>query len=197
MQEDDEAISHFEKALAKSEETNTFFERSLYRLAWSYYRLDDFDKALSYMMDILDLSERLQRDTGASASTAPEAIKYAARSFADMADTNDEISPVDAVENFFLKLGEREYEDKIYKKLASELIELQRYEEAILIYQYIQDRWPDDPDNPTFQMEIKKEDFESQKRPGKNNFSLLPTGEWTWICPRPCTTTHCRRRRSH
>ena len=51
-------------------------------------------------------------------------------------------------------IGEREYTSDVMVYLAEELIEQVRIVEAADTYQYLQDRWPYAPENPTYQKKL-------------------------------------------
>lgn len=147
------AIKHYENAMLGAEEGEILYEFSLYGLAWSYYRQDDFANSLKLMTDVLDYSERLKKRTGSEALVAEEAITYSAFSFADIADREGK-SALEVASTFYSSVGERPYEARVFKDLAKQLEELQRVIETIEVYEYIQDRWPADPENPVYQYRI-------------------------------------------
>ena len=162
----DQAIVYYQKVVDEGKDAK-LYDRGLYKLAWSYYKKakteDEYSQALGLFANLLDWSEQNLKDTGRESPVAPEAIQYMAISFSDMADRRaagwveglgPRPSPVTEATSFFSKLGEREYEIKIYKRLADVLTQQSRFDEAIATLKLVQDRWPEDEDNPSFQRQI-------------------------------------------
>lgn len=146
----DEAIPHYERVVELEGPEGSLYDEGLYKLAWSQYKKSDYGQALILLNQLLDWSEDNFARTGRESSMAPEAIDYTAISFSDMAD-REAVSPLAIAQRFYGDVGKREYEAKVYKKLADVLTQQARYEESVAVYRYIQDRWPNDPENPTYQ----------------------------------------------
>ena len=159
-----EAIVHYQRIVDSGEDAR-FYDKGLYKLAWSHYRLasaerfDEYYVAMGLFIQLLDYSDRLMLATGEQSSMKPETIQYSAISFADMSDlqsrdTGTTISPLDVAETFFEGVGQRDYEQDIYIQLADVLTRQARYMEAIESYEYLQTRWPANPENPEFQFKV-------------------------------------------
>jgi len=154
----DKAILHYEAIVTAGEDAR-YFDKGLYKLAWSHYKLasverfEEYTEALRLFTQLLDYSDRLALSTGEQSAMKPEAIDYAAISFADMGDHLKK-SPLAVAEEFYSEAGEREYELDIYIKLADVLTRQARYDEAIQSYEYLQTRWPNNPENPEFQFKV-------------------------------------------
>lgn len=154
----EQAIVHYQRIVDSGEDAR-YYDKGLYKLAWSHYRLasierlEEYDTAMLLFVQLLDYSDRLMLSTGVQSAMKPEAIDYAAISFADMGD-HHKIPPLQVAEEFFQGVGERDYEQDIYIKLADVLTRQARYDEAIGAYEYLQTRWPDNPENPEFQFKV-------------------------------------------
>jgi len=150
----DEAISNYQRVVDLEGPDGKWYDEGLYKLAWSYYKRSDFDMALDLLNKLLDWSEgtHIERH-GVESPMAPEAVEYTAISLADVADTNED-TPVQAARAFYTRVGERAFEDRVYKRLADVLTQQARYEEAIGTLEYYQQRWPLDPENPTLQWNV-------------------------------------------
>jgi len=149
-----EAIPHYEKVMELEGQEGKLYDAGLYKLAWTYYKLSDYDKALTLLNNLLDWSEKVYFvKTGRESAMAPEAIEYTAISFSDVADMQKR-SPVAVAQEFYGKYGARDFESKVYVRLADVLTQQARYTEAIDVYEEIQRRWPLDPDNPTYQWTV-------------------------------------------
>lgn len=157
-EETERAIAYYEKIVAGGEEGRRF-DKALYKLAWSHYKLanvsnvGEYRHALDLFVRLLDYSQRLLLLTGKPSATEAEATQYAAVSFADVSDARQEPAVV-TVRNYFKEVGDRPYEVEIVKKLAKILEQQARREDAIEAYRYLQDRWPLEPDNPKYQHRI-------------------------------------------
>ncbi len=163
----DQAIVHYQRVVDEGKESRVY-DQGLYKLAWSQYRKattpTEYQNALGLFADLLDWSEDNLKATGKESSMAPEAIQYMAISFSDLADRAAETwdvgtmgarpSPLSMARGFFETRGDRPYEVKIIKRLAEVLIQQARYEEAIATLDFLQEEWPEDPENPTFQRQI-------------------------------------------
>ena len=146
----DEAIPHYRRVVDLEGPEGSLYDEGLYKLAWSQYKKSDYGEALVLLNGLLDWSEENYARTGRESSMAPEAIDYTAISFSDLAD-REGVSPIGIAQRFYGDVGARDYEAKVYKKLADVLTQQARYEDSVAVYRYIQDRWPNDPENPTYQ----------------------------------------------
>lgn len=168
----DTAIVHYQRVVDEGKEVRVY-DKGLYKLAWSYYRKaktpPEYQHAIGLFADLLDWSEENLQNTGKESNVAPEAIQYMAISFSDLADREAELpgggswdtatmgprpSPLAVATDFFKDRPSAPYEIKVVKRLSEVLIQQARYEEAIATLDFIQQQWPDDPDNPTYQREI-------------------------------------------
>jgi cellulose synthase operon protein C len=148
------AIPYYEKVVSAGAE-HELYDKGVYKLAWAHYKLSDYDKSLNLFTDLLDWSEEVYLQSGKSSDLRPEAIKYMAFSFSDLADADfDGRTPVQVAEAWFTQVGAREYEDDVFRSLAEVLEQQARFEDAIESLEYFQDRWPLDPGNPTLQLKV-------------------------------------------
>ncbi len=148
------AIPHYQAVVDIEGPEGRLYDEGLYKLAWSYYKLSEYDKALSLLNALLDWSNDIYfNETGKHSPMEPEAIEYTAISFSDVSERQGR-SPIAVAEAFYEQVGHRDFEDKVYKRLADVLTQQARYAEAIDVYRYIQDRWPNDPENPDFQWKV-------------------------------------------
>lgn len=143
------AIPEYEKVIELEGPEGSLYDKGLYKLAWSEYKQNNYDRGLTLLNQLLDWSEGFKLRTGRESAVVPEAIEYIAISFSDVADNNGE-HPLDVAKRFYAGIGERDAELKVYKRLADVLTQQARYEYAIDIYDYLQQRWPYDAENPDF-----------------------------------------------
>lgn len=149
----DEAIPHYEAVIRLATEDGELYDEGLYKLAWSYYKRSEYQRSLELFTRLLDWSEANFVKTGSESPTAPEAVEYMAISFSDLSDEALE-APVDVARGFFQRVGERQFEKDVYVRLATVLTDQARFQDAIDVYAFLQDRWPDDPENPTHQWRV-------------------------------------------
>lgn len=152
----DLAVVHYERVVQLEGREGALYDEGLYKLAWSYYKKSEYDRGLMLLTELLDWSEQVHfARKGKESPTAPEAIEYSAISFSDVADQS-EMTPVQVAQDFYTRVGERSFEPKVYKRLADVLVQQARYEEAVETYNYIQQRWPNDAENPDFQWQVAR-----------------------------------------
>ncbi len=149
----DEAIPHYQAVLKLAGPEGELYDEALYKLAWSHYKLSNYDQALALFTELLDWSDSNLERTGFESPTRPEAIEYTAISFSDVSDVTGQ-TPLEAAQGFYAKAGERPFERDVYVRLATVLTDQARFEDAIDTYAYLQGRWPDDPENPTHQWRV-------------------------------------------
>lgn len=150
----DAAIPHYEAVVRLEGQDGSLYDEGLYKLAWTNYRLSRYETALEQLNQLLDWSVDIyQARTGRESSMAPEAIEYTAISIADLASIDDR-SPLAIAKAFYADKGGREYESRVYKRLAKVLEQQAQWDEAIETYTHLQTTWPNDPDNPDFQWQI-------------------------------------------
>jgi cellulose synthase operon protein C len=149
----DEAMPHYQRVVELEGPEGSLYDEGLYKLAWSRYKKSEYDTALGLLNGLLDWSSANYERTGRESAMAPEAIEYTAISFSDMADRKG-IPPIAVAQQFYLDIGQREFEPKVYKRLADVLVQQARYEDAVAVYTYIQDRWPNDAENPNYQWQL-------------------------------------------
>lgn len=150
----DSAIEEYQFVYEKGDD-GPYFMDALYQLAWAYYKQNRFDDAMEMFISLLDRSEQKKLDSGRESPFAPDSIKYMAYSFTDVA-AQGTTSSVDVAKQYFEMVGERDYEWEIYVEMADALMRYFRFDEAIEVYQHLQDdpRWMDRPENPGFQIAI-------------------------------------------
>ncbi|MBI3071720.1 MAG: tetratricopeptide repeat protein [Deltaproteobacteria bacterium] len=77
-----EAIDAYSRMLGFTD--HILYDKALYKLAWSYYRDDDFHSAIKYFADLLDLSDKMAAEKGeAGSDMRAETVQYMAISFGE------------------------------------------------------------------------------------------------------------------
>ncbi|HVP67588.1 MAG TPA: tetratricopeptide repeat protein [Anaeromyxobacteraceae bacterium] len=127
------------------------YARALYKLGWTYYRLDDYDQAVGAFTSLLDAYVEQAKKSGKppSGDVWPEAIQYTAISFADMKGDG-----VARARLYFQLLGGRPYEALVYQRLGDILFDETRYGEAVEAYKAFLATAPLSPDAPKVQAKV-------------------------------------------
>lgn len=147
----DAAIARFEDVYAQGDASKYFVE-ALYQLAWARYKLNYFDEALALFTELLDGSEEQFAQSGQESSFAPDAKRFLAFSFADIAYDRD-VDALEVADDYFADVGARPYEREVYEHLADVLIRYTRPIEAVQVYEKLQTdpRWYAEANNPEHQ----------------------------------------------
>ena len=141
------------------------YDRGLYKLGWTWYRLDRYDDAVGAFVELIDTyDERTKKkkeadksSQGASAQDKKqdagelrdEALQYTAVSFAD-----DQWGGVDKAKAFFAKLGGREWEPLFWRKLGDIYYDQSKNSAAIECYHLVLQKDPTAPYAPQIQDKI-------------------------------------------
>ncbi len=164
-----------------------FFDKALYKLAWTYYRQDNFDQAIKEFKRLVEYSDDLERRTGQSGSVLrAEAVQYIAISLAEedwnLDGVKDDDFGIMRAKRYLP--GEKPYEREVLSQLGEYLFENTRYADSVDVYRYMLAKYPFDRDNPESHEKIilamLRDDnldgaFEER---GKLNSFYGPKSEW-------------------
>ena len=116
-----------------------FFDKNLYKLAWTYYRQSRLEDAVKAFTDLLFFSDEMKnKGLDRGQDLRKEAIQYIAISFAD-----DDWGNADKAMNYFSGIEAKEtFERDVLTQLAKYFVENNKYVEAEKIYRYILGRHP-------------------------------------------------------
>lgn len=121
-----------------------------YKLAWCWYNVGEYGKAIDTMKTVVDYSTKMAQSAPGSKSNIQlqdEALKDLVRFFADAGD-------LDEAYEYFNKLGKPELVRDMLKRLASTYFEQGKFEQAIQTYRRLITEKPDAPQAPEYQNEI-------------------------------------------
>lgn len=134
-----------------------FYDKALYKLAWTYYRKDDFDSAIKQFKVLVEYSDEQERKTGRSGSVLrAEAVQYIAISLAEEDWDLDGVKDDD----FGLMRAKKyldatqPYHREVLVQLADYLFENTRYDESVLVLRYTLSKYPLDRNNPEIHEQI-------------------------------------------
>jgi outer membrane protein assembly factor BamD (BamD/ComL family) len=109
----DKAIEIYKKILVYTDTPK--YNEALYKLGWSYYKLSDYPKAISYFTMLADDIEKAAKFDPENKVSNPalleEAIEYIGISFLDY-------SGVEGAQEYLEKIGGRRYGDKVLRKIG-------------------------------------------------------------------------------
>ncbi|MDZ7311090.1 MAG: tetratricopeptide repeat protein [candidate division KSB1 bacterium] len=134
-----EAVDHYSKLLNNWQ--NPFFDMALYKLAWSYYNQNNFAKAIStfiYLIDDINLVSNAQNTEilgKTKTDLRKESIEYIAQCFADFGGARK-------AESFLHQFGQKPYSLDIFMRLAETYQTRNFYEEAVQTLEAILRLWP-------------------------------------------------------
>ncbi|HUB09230.1 MAG TPA: tetratricopeptide repeat protein [Myxococcales bacterium] len=126
------------------------YDKAIYKLGWTYYRLDDYGDAVQAFVKLLDYY--LQKSRGAAEKLGDmqnEALQYTAICFSD-----DKWGGVDKAESYFRSLGGRPYERDVYKRLGDIYYDETHTDLAVAAFKLALARAPLAPDAPLIQAKI-------------------------------------------
>ncbi len=134
-----------------------FFDKALYKIAWTYYRQDNFDQAIKEFERLVEYSDDLRARTGQEGSVLrAEAVQYIAISLAeadwDLDGKKDPDFGLTRVQRYIK--GDKPYEREVLDQLGQYLFENTYYADAVEIYRFILSKYPNDRKNPEIHEQI-------------------------------------------
>jgi TolA-binding protein len=141
----DLAIAAYRNAMRDPE--SAFYDKALYKLAWSYYRANQYPEAIRHFAMLVEFADENRQRTGESGSEMrPEAIQYLGICFAeDDWDDNHAPDPVRGVTRLQdpqLLPQDRPFTPEVYFQTGDTFFDLARYADAIEVYELALRRWP-------------------------------------------------------
>jgi TolA-binding protein len=137
------AINNYKQALKYK--TSRGYGWSLFQLAWCEYNLGRYPQALSYWQKTVSVAT-------SSKATGNDQLKE--EGLKDMAYAWIEVKQVEEAINYYRAHGGEKYIGKFLSRLASQLVEIGKYKEAVAVYKRYQSLYPNGPDAPDTQKEV-------------------------------------------
>ena len=153
----EEAISAYTQVLAFKD--STYFDKALYKLAWSYYRDNRFQKAIEEFDLLIKYADekKLKGETFGS-DLRPEAIQYLSISFAEPDWDGDTLpdpeTGIQRARKFYKGREAEPHVREVYQRLADMYFDTAKYVEAIEVYKTVLDLYPFSPESPQMQDKI-------------------------------------------
>ncbi|MFB6264564.1 MAG: tetratricopeptide repeat protein [Bradymonadaceae bacterium] len=128
-----------------------FYDKALYKLAWSQFRLDNFHGAIQSFKKLVAYSDRQKKKTGKAGSVLrAEAIRYIAVSLSeedwDLDEKVDDAFVMPRVNKYLP--GDKDYHREVLTQLVEYLFENNRYGRATDVIRHTLKKYPKHPKNP-------------------------------------------------
>ncbi len=127
-----------------------YYDKALYKVAWTYFRLDRFDEAVASFVELIDYADEQERTTGITGSELrSEAVQYVAISLAD-----DAWGGIGRARQVLGRLQDKQYTAEIWLRYGEVLFDQTRYPDAIEVLRTTIAKYPDARYNPEAQERI-------------------------------------------
>ncbi|HZI11976.1 MAG TPA: tetratricopeptide repeat protein, partial [Myxococcus sp.] len=152
--EDPQALPNAARAYAAAvqDTRHPLYDKALYKLAWTHYRMDHFDEAVESFLTLADFYEAQRVAKGeekAGGDLREEALQYVAISLAD-----ETWGGMPKAQALFASRGPRPYEADIYRRLGDVYFDQTKHPAAIEAYRLVLQKDPLAPDAPLLQQRI-------------------------------------------
>jgi TolA-binding protein len=123
------AARAYEQAL--KDKQHSLYDKALYKLGWTYYRMDHFDDAVGKFVALVDFYQAKSKAKGeeAGGDLRNEALLYTAISF-----TDEKWGSLGKAQQTFGRLGGRSYESEVYRRMGDVYFDQTKHPEAIDAY---------------------------------------------------------------
>lgn len=144
----DKASKAYAKVLAFPD--SPYFDKAMYKLAWTYYRMDKLPEAVDRFIALVDFADKQRAATGKSGSELrAESIQYIAISLSD-----DRWGGMGRAKTVLDPLGDKAYAAEIWKRYGEVLFDQTKFPEAIEVFRQTIAKYPNAPQNPDVQYKI-------------------------------------------
>ena len=150
-----EAIVAYEK-VARNKKSK-YYDEALYKLAWSYYRNDDFLKAIAAFDESVKYSDELVAQGKDPLPLRPEALLYIAIAFTDPWSLEEQPDPVRAFDravSFYKDRMNEPHVRDVFVQLGDTFDVLEATDQAVASWRIALEKWPLHPTNPIVHQKI-------------------------------------------
>jgi tetratricopeptide (TPR) repeat protein len=127
-----------------------YYDKALYKIAWTYYRLDKYQEAVAAFIELVTYADEQKKLTGKTGSELrAEAIQYVGVSLAD-----ETWGGFERAKEVLAPYGNKPFVGEIWKRYGEILYDQTRYPLAIQVLDYTLQRQPNAPFNPEVQAKI-------------------------------------------
>ncbi len=114
------------------------YDKVVYKIAWTYYRMNDFDRAIDTFASLIFYADEMKRrGLPGGQDMRKESVQYIAISFAD-----EEWGSVDKAIAYFNKIDGKNFELEVFDKLGKYYYENANYAQAEKAYRFVLSRHP-------------------------------------------------------
>ena len=146
----DKAAEAYEKAVEDT--THALYDKALYKLGWTYYRMDRFEDAVTRFLALVDFYQEQAKAKGedvVGGDLRSEALQYTAISFVD-----EKWGSLQKAVETFQRMGGRPYEGEVYRRIGDVYFDQTKHPEAIEAYRLVLQKDPLNKDAPAIQQRI-------------------------------------------
>lgn len=150
-----EAIAAYEKVAR--DKKSKLYDEALYKLAWSYYRNDDYIKGIEAFDEAIRHSDKLVAQGEDPLALRPEALQYIAVSFTDPWGPDELADPqrsFDRAWSFYKNRLDEPHVREVFIQLGDTFELLQAWDQAIASYRIALKYWPLHPTNPRVHQKV-------------------------------------------
>jgi TolA-binding protein len=150
-----EAIAAYGRVAANA--SSKFFDEALYKLAWSYYRNDDFLKGIEAFDRSIVYSDALVAQGKDPLPLRPEALQYIAIAFTDpwtLVEQPDPVRAYDRAYTFYKDRLKEPHVRDVFEQLGDTFVVLEAYDQAIDAYELALAKWPLHPRDPEVHQKV-------------------------------------------
>jgi cellulose synthase operon protein C len=152
-----QAIAAFRKVIAFGD--SPYYDRALYKLAWSYYRDNRFPDAVREFDNLVRYADkRTAAGQKVGSDLRPEAVQYLGVSFAepdwDGDSLPDPITGLQRALDFYKGRENEPHVREVFQRLGDIYFDQTKYQDAIAVYKTLLTKWPYYSDAPKVQDRI-------------------------------------------
>ena len=141
------------KQVLQAGDTNATYQTALYKLGWTYYKLNEFDEGLKWLAQLTEATESGCRAGDVdSCSKQNEALELLAETYKESSQQNGG-QALAMAQTHLAQFGERPWVREVYVRLANTLWDAGD-PQTVAAYTFLQQQWPTHPDNPVYQQNI-------------------------------------------
>lgn len=130
------------------------YDKALYKLGWTWYRLDEFDRAVDAFVELVDFYEREAQQAGdeeVGGDLRNEALQYMAISFAD-----ERWGSLAKAHELFARIGPRRWEPELWRRLGNVYYDQTKFTDSVAALKQSLAKDPTHPEAPLIQDKIVK-----------------------------------------
>jgi cellulose synthase operon protein C len=177
----DKAEYYYKEGMRFTE--SDFFDKLLYKYAWTFYRVSRFEEAVSSFTQLLFFADDMKsKGINRGQDLRKEAVQYIAISFSD-----DEWGSVEKAIEYFDKIKAESFEKEVFEQIGKYYFENNNFDQAEKAYRYILHKHPYYESAPRIhyrliQLYNKSRDFDKVAKETEIFAKLYDaSGEWARI----------------